>query len=179
MLQVAASIYISINFSTLPPQIQTLPPACPRKERGKARVSSDVEHVSWWKDWCIQSSLQIQEISHCVFETKQHHIMNILLQFKVSPQVSVQCLPSSKRIQKNSIWSLFTRTRNFRTIKAEGWRRRSFDKGRHVLFFFYCFCYDLKIGPVRVTHCACSDTRFTPGQQSIGILVTLQTHNLH
>lgn len=32
---------------------------------------------------------------------------------------------------------------------------------------------------MRVSHCACSDRGFTPGQQSIGILVTLQIHNLH
>lgn len=32
---------------------------------------------------------------------KAAYIFNILLQFIVSPQMSVQCLPSSKRIQKN------------------------------------------------------------------------------
>lgn len=81
---------------------------------------------------CIQSYVQIQEISHCVFLDKAVYIFNILLQFIVSPQLSVQCLPSSKRIQKNRFGHYLQRTRNFRTIKAEGLRRRSsFDKGRH------------------------------------------------
>lgn len=32
---------------------------------------------------------------------KAAYVFNILLQFIVSPQLSFQCLPSSKRIQKN------------------------------------------------------------------------------
>lgn len=150
-------------------------------------MSSDAEHLSLCKDYAYKVNVQIQEISHCVLQIKQQYIFNIFLQFIVLPRFSCSMSAVIKENTKKQIWSLFTRTRNFRTIKAEGSRRRrrrrSFDKGRHfsLLFFFllYFFCCDLKICPVRVSHCACSDRGFTPGQQSIGILVTLQIHNLH
>lgn len=64
-------------------------------------MSSDVEHFSLWKDYAYKVMFKFQEISHCVFLDKAAYIFNILLQFIVSPQLSVQCLPSSKRIQKN------------------------------------------------------------------------------
>lgn len=63
-------------------------------------MSSDIEQLSLWKDYAYKV-VQIPEISHCVFLDKAAYIFNILLQFIVSPQLSVQCLPSSKRIQKN------------------------------------------------------------------------------
>lgn len=66
------------HFSTLPPQIQTLPPACHGKEHGKKKqqnnekkkkkviMSSDTEHLSLCKDYAYKVNVQIQEISHCV-----------------------------------------------------------------------------------------------------------------
>lgn len=75
---------------------------CHRKEHGGgSKESNELWCFVLMERWCIQSYVQIQEISHCVFLDKAAYIFNILLQFIVSPQLSVQCLPSSKRIQKN------------------------------------------------------------------------------
>lgn len=63
------------HFSTLPPQIQTLPPACHGKEhekktknekKKKVIMSSDTEHLSSCQDYAYKLNVQIQEISHCV-----------------------------------------------------------------------------------------------------------------
>lgn len=63
-------------------------------------MNSDTEHLSLWKDYAYKVNVQIQEISHCVVKIKQHTYLTSYYN-SVSPRVSVQCLPSSKRIQKN------------------------------------------------------------------------------
>lgn len=66
-------------------------------------MNSDVEHFSLWKDYAYKVMFRFKKFhTACFFFLdKAAYIFNILLQFIVSPPLSVQCLPSSKRIQKN------------------------------------------------------------------------------
>lgn len=124
---------------------------------------------------CIQSYVQIQEMSHCVTLDKAAYIFNILLQVIVSPQLSVQCLPSSKRIQKNRFGHYLQEhvISELSKLRVEG---GGAALTRADIFFF---CYGLKICPVRVTLCMFRHKFHTRTAESIGILVTLQIHNLH
>lgn len=99
-------------------------------------MRSDVEY--FLESLCIQSS-NSRNFTLRILD-KAAYIFNIFLQFIVLPQFSVSMSAVIKENTKKQIWSLFTRTRNIRTIKAEGLRRRSgFDKGRHVCFFVMIF----------------------------------------
>lgn len=70
-----------------------------KKKKKTWETSFDVKHCLIMERLCIQSSNSRNFTLHVL--DKAAYIFNILLQFIVSPQLSVQCLPSSKRIQKN------------------------------------------------------------------------------
>lgn len=62
----SCNLHVYQHFSTLPPQTQTLPPACHRKrktnKRKKVMMNSDAEHLASCKDYAYKVNVQIQEI---------------------------------------------------------------------------------------------------------------------
>lgn len=65
----------------------------------KKQKGSDVKHCLFMERLCIQSS-NPRNFTLRILD-KAAYIFKFLLQFIVLTQLSVQCLPSSKRIQKN------------------------------------------------------------------------------
>lgn len=145
----SCNLHVYQHFSTLPPQTQTLPPACHGKEKPTTEKDDNelrTLNISLRvKIMHTKIMFKFKKFSHCVLQRKQQYIFNIFLQLIVLPQFFFFTSSMSAVIKENTkkqIWSLFTRTRNFRTIKAEGSRRsRSFDKGRHFFLFFLLYIY--------------------------------------
>lgn len=116
---------------------------------------------------------------------KAAYIFNILLQFIVSPQLSVQCLPSSKRIQKNRFGHYLQEH-----VISELSKLRVSGGGAALTkadMLMALFVFGLFFSPFFLlkkdlpgSHCVRSDKEVhTRIAESFGLPVTLEIHNLH